>query len=292
MIPVYNIADFSPFYSKEEQFVIVPFQKLNRPVPFVWPHKHSFYEILWIRKGKSKHFVDNLELELGQDTIYFMSPGQAHHFEEYAAVQGDSIMFTEEFFILNYTSKEAIHKLAFLHNSYKNPNIVVDEQAKETLEPILKLIYAEFARPNYSKMVISSLLYVFFDYLQRVYFDQQIAQGASPVHVTVFEKFKKLVEQHYRSQQPLSFYGSALFVTPHYLNEVVKKSAGKTSSEFVRDRILLEAKRMLVQSHIPIGQIADELGFKDFSYFSRQFKKHNLLSPEQYRLMMMEKHHI
>lgn len=288
MIPVYDIKDFSPFYAKENHFVVVPFEQLNRPAPFVWPHKHSFYELLWIRKGNTKHFVDNQELDLNQDTVYFMSPGQAHHFEQYGSVTGDSIMFSEEFFILNFTNQEAIRKLAFLHNSYRNPGIVLDEQSKRTLEPVLKLLYEEFARPDFSKMVISSLLYVFFEALQRSYFNQQTNTATIGMHITVFEKFRTMVEEHFQHQHQLAFYASNLFVTPHYLNEVVKKTAGKTASEFVKDRIILEAKRMLVQSHIPVGQIADELGFQDFSYFSRYFKKNNQLSPEQYRKVMLE----
>lgn len=292
MIPVYSIKDFSPFYAKENQFVIVPFEQLNRPVPFLWPHKHSFYELLWIRKGSTRHFVDNQELALGRDTIYFMSPGQTHHFEEYGSVQGDSIMFSEDFFILNFTNKEAIRKLSFLHNSYRNPGIVLDEQSKETLEPVLKLLYQEFARPDFSKMVISSLLYVFFEVLQRKYYDQQTQITAIGAHVLVFDKFRALVEKHFSTEHQVSFYAAALCITPHYLNEAVKKAAGKTASEFIKERIILEAKRMLVQSHIPVGRIADELGFQDFSYFSRHFKKHNALSPEQYRKVMMEKHHL
>jgi AraC family transcriptional activator of pobA len=290
MIPVYNIKDFSPFYTKETQFVIVPFEHLNEPSPFLWPHKHNFYEILWIRKGSSKHFVDNQELNLTEDSIYFMSPGQAHHFEHYEAINGDVIMFSEEFFVLNFTNKEAIRKLAFLHNSYKNSGIVLDEQSKATLQPVLKLIYEEFARSNFSKIVISSLLYVFFEVLQRKYFDQQTKEKIIGTHVIISDKFRTLVEAHYRTQHQLSFYGSSLFVTPHYLNEAVKKAVGKTASEFIRDRIILEAKRMLVQTHIPIGEIADELGFKDFSYFSRHFKKYNQVSPEQFRIAMLEKH--
>jgi AraC family transcriptional activator of pobA len=292
MIEVYSIKDFSPFYAKEKNFVIVPFEHLNRPSPFVWPHKHNFYEILWIRNGNSKHFVDNQARPLAMDTIYFMSPGQTHHFEEYASVQGDSIMFSEEFFILNFTNKAAIRKLAFLQNSYKNPGVVLDQTSKQTLEPVVKLMYEEFARADYSKMVISSLLYVFFEVLQRRYFDQQDNHVPIGSHVMVFDKFRSLVDMHFREQHQLKFYGSEICVTPHYLNEAVKKAAGKTASEFIKDRIVLEAKRMLVQSHIPIGQIADELGFQDFSYFSRHFKKNNDLSPEQYRKAMLDKHHL
>lgn len=290
MIPTYGIEDFSPFYEKEKQFVIVPFENLKRPASLTWPHKHSFYEILWIRKGHSKHFVDNEERDLSRDTIYFMSPGQTHHFEKYGAVTGDSIMFTEEFFILNFTNKEAIHQLSFLHNNYNSPNIILDKSAKDTLEPVLKLIYDEFARIDYSKITLSSLLFVFFNYLQRVYFIQNNNRQSSLNNMAVFDKFKKLLEENFKEQKPLSYYASLLFVSPHHLNEIIKKVTGKTASEMVRDRVLLEAKRMLVQSHFPIGRIADELGFKDFSYFSRQFKKHNQLSPEQYRNAMIEKY--
>lgn len=290
MIPTYGIEDFSPFYEKEKQFVIVPFENLKRPVSLTWPHKHSFYEILWIRKGRSKHFVDNEERDLSRDTIYFMSPGQTHHFEKYEAVTGDSIMFTEEFFILNFTNKEAIHQLSFLHNNYNSPNIILDKCAKDTLEPVLKLIYDEFARADYSKITLSSLLFVFFNYLQRVYFIQHNNRQSTLNNMATFDKFKRLLEENFKDQRPLSYYASMLFVTPHHLNEIIKKVAGKTASEMVKDRVLLEAKRMLVQSHFPIGRIADELGFKDFSYFSRQFKKHNQLSPEQYRNTMIEKY--
>ena len=290
MIPIYDIKDFSPHYDKEPQFVIVPFENLNRPNPFSWPHKHSFYEILWIRRGKAKHFVDNQELDLSSDTIYFMSPGQTHHFEKYEAIKGDSIMFTEEFFILNFINKEALQQLSYLNDSYRSPNIKLDEPTKQVLEPLLKLLYTEFERPDYSKLAISSILYVFLNSLQRVYLTQDSNSHLPSNHTTVFNSFKRLLEQHYKEQKKLPFYSAKLFITPHYLNEVVKNVTGKTASEFVQDRLSLEAKRMLVQSHFQIGQIAEELGFKDFSYFSRHFKKHNNISPEQYRNQMHEKH--
>nr|WP_068888854.1 helix-turn-helix domain-containing protein [Pedobacter panaciterrae] len=289
MIITYDIEDFSPFFAKEEQFVIVPFEKLNRPATFVWPHKHSFYEILWIRKGEAKHFIDHHELDLSTDSIYFMSPGQEHHFERYKDVQGDSIMFTEEFFILNFTNKEALQKLSFLDSNYKSPNIKLDSNIKKSLEPLLRLLYDEFSREDHSKLALSSLLYVFLHAIQRVYFNQQTNAFTSN-HTIIYNKFKKIVEMNYKREKSLSFYAEQLFVTSHHLNEITKKVSGKTAGEIVRDRILLEAKRMLLHSHLAIGEIADELGFKDFSYFSRQFKKHNKLSPDQYRIKMHEQY--
>jgi AraC family transcriptional activator of pobA len=288
MITVYNIADFSPFYTKEQQFVIVPFEDLNRPAKFVWPHKHSFYEILWISEGASRHVVDDHELELTADNVYFMSPGQVHRIETYSALKGHSIMFTEEFFVLNFTNNEALDKLAFLRNSYKNPHLTINPETKELLKPVLPLMYNEFARPDHSRLVLSSLMFVLLTGLERVYQAQQ--SGFNPSgQIVLMDSFRELLEQHYAGQHPLGFYASALYVTPHHLNTVIKKATGKTVTEVIRDRVMLEAKRMLVHTDTPIGQIADQLGFNDFSYFSRLFKKLNLISPEKYRADMHSK---
>jgi AraC family transcriptional activator of pobA len=288
MITVYNLSDFSPFYDKEQQFMIAPFEKLNRPTTFVWPHKHSFYEILWIREGQSKHIVDDHELELSSDNIYFMSPGQVHRIETYSALKGHSIMFTEEFFILNFTNNEALDKLAFLRNSYKNPHLTISPETRQLLEPVLLLMYQEFARADYSRLALSSLMFVLLNSLERVYETQKSSSNTSG-HIALMDKFRELLEVNYASQQPLSYYSSELCVTPHHLNTIIKKATGKTVSEVIRDRIMLEAKRMLVHTHTPIGQIAHQLGFNDFSYFSRLFKKYNQLTPDKYRTEVHEK---
>lgn len=288
MINTYHLADFSPFYEKEEQFLVLPFEKLNRPLTFKWPHKHSFFEILWIREGESKHIIDEHELKLSSDTIYFMSPGQVHHIEKHGAVKGESIMFTEEFFILNFTSKEALDKLSFLRNSYKNPHLKLDQETKASLELILQLMYAEFSRTPHSKLALSSLTFLLLNFLERRYEAQKNIDHI-PGHIALLEKFSKLLEENYAAQKPVAFYSANLCVTPHYLNGMIKKATGKAVSEVIRDRLMLETKRMLVHTDYPIGYIADKLGFNDFSYFSRQFKKQNGVSPDHFRTEMHEK---
>ena len=67
------------------------------------------------------------------------------------------------------------------------------------------------------------------------------------------------------------------------LNGFCKKSVGKTSSQLILDRVLLEAKRLLTHADLNISQIAYELEFDDASYFSRLFKKKVGVTPEQFR---------
>lgn len=281
-LTTYHITSFSPAAEKEQQFVIAPYQDLRRPQPMVWPHTHSFYEIIWIKSARSGYQIDQHQVNLHSDTIYFMSPGQAHSIEQHETVKGHCIMFTDEFFIVNLSDKESLGRLSFLENSYETPFIQLSTEAQQQLQPLVELMYQEFERPEHSKTILCSLLYVFLCRLERVY--QSPAHAlVLPAHAELVRQFKKLIDIHFKEQQPLSFYASRLFVTEQQLNENTKRATGKTAGQLVRDRLMVEAKRLLVHSNFSIGEISDRLGFNDFSYFSRQFKKQHLLSPEQYR---------
>ena len=74
-----------------------------------------------------------------------------------------------------------------------------------------------------------------------------------------------------------------LFMTPNHLNALSNAVLGKPAGELIRDRVMLEAKRLLVNSDYTITQIADLLHFEDNAYFTRFFKKYTGLSPENFR---------
>jgi AraC-like DNA-binding protein len=64
---------------------------------------------------------------------------------------------------------------------------------------------------------------------------------------------------------------------------MAQKVLGKTAGEVIRDRKLLEAKRMLVNLDLNVSEIAYQLNFSDSSHFSKFFKKHTGRSPEEFR---------
>ena len=78
-------------------------------------------------------------------------------------------------------------------------------------------------------------------------------------------------------------YANLLHVTERSLNEATRRALGTTANKLIRDRVMLEAKRLLLHSQVPIAQIADQLAFEDPAYFSRCFKKHTGRSPVDYR---------
>ena len=103
-----------------------------------------------------------------------------------------------------------------------------------------------------------------------------------------FQRFIKLVEHNYQQQNSLAYYTSELQITPRKLNEITKKLTGKTASNFLIDRIIMEAKRELCFGEKSIKEIAFGLGYESPYYFSRMFKKRTGVSPEHFRAEFAE----
>ncbi|MBS1601630.1 MAG: AraC family transcriptional regulator, partial [Bacteroidetes bacterium] len=74
-----------------------------------------------------------------------------------------------------------------------------------------------------------------------------------------------------------------LFITPNHLNALCQELVGRPAGEVIRDRVLLEAKRLLTNAGMTATEIAYELNFQDNSYFNRFFKKYEGVTPDEFR---------
>ncbi|RQO66128.1 hypothetical protein DBR43_28255 [Pedobacter sp. KBW06] len=282
MIISYHLEDFSAPFSIPGQFMMDRFEDVGKPADMVWPHKHSFYEVLWIEKGNAQHLIDQHTIDLHSDTLFFIAPGQIHELGHSENVKGYSIMFSEEFLSLSHANPEMLAGLSFLENSYSRPSLSLAPQQSEELGDIIGMLLKESGRKDRSASIIRHLLLALLFQIQRMMAGEASSE-ADNIQVLNLKKFKKLIEEYYKKETKLSFFSAQLFMTNAHLNEIAKKITGKTAGELIRERVLLEAKRMLIHGHWTVGQIASELGFKDFSYFSRHFKKQEGLTPAEFR---------
>ena len=100
---------------------------------------------------------------------------------------------------------------------------------------------------------------------------------------TLRQRYLALLEQHFRSHQPVSFYAQQLGVTTDHLSRVCRATSGVGALDLVHERVLLEARRLLAYSAASVAEIARDTGFGDPAYFSRFFTKLTGLSPSAYR---------
>src|SRR5690606_22830534 len=93
------------------------------------------------------------------------------------------------------------------------------------------------------------------------------------------------INEKFKVMKGVKDYAARLCITPNYLNAVCTKVTGKSAGEHIRERIMLEAKRLLLHSDNTVSEIAGELNFDDNPYFCRFFKKYAQITPEQFRKM-------
>ena len=96
-------------------------------------------------------------------------------------------------------------------------------------------------------------------------------------------EFLQLVKLHFKKQRSVTAYGYMLNITAKYLTETVKEITGKNAGEMIDDVVMLEAKYLLNDPSLSIGQIADMLNFNDQSFFGKFFKRHAGVPPKEYR---------
>ncbi|MBC8151422.1 MAG: helix-turn-helix domain-containing protein [Bacteroidetes bacterium] len=252
-------------------------------------HKHTFYEIIWIEEGESRQVIDYKEYEITPNCLFFISPGQLHYFEEWKPIVGGSILFTADFFLLNQTNTDKLFELSFLDNFYAHACIQPGKKNYDDIKTTIDLITTEHSREDSSPLICQSLLHILVLQVQRSV-DSQIGQAISKKYIVLYKRFKNLLDVHFLENSSASDYASKLHITQHHLNQVIKQVTGKTTTEVIRARSILEAKRLLTFTDQPIAEIASRLNFFDSSYFAKLFKADTGLSPNDFKTTISEKY--
>ena len=282
MFKTISIADLINQPNKQVDFLVDRFEEMVEPENIEFPHKHNFYSIMWITKGKSKQHIDFKSYSISENTLFFISPGQLHLFEEWENIEGFVILFTEPFFLQIFQNKNILFELSYLDNLYENPFLQLAKEDKIIIQPIVDLLHQECSSIEPSIETIQAFLLVLLRRIQKL-FSVINHQNNNKRQIVVFKQFKKMVELNFAKNLSVSDYASQLNISTHQLNIFVKATSGKTTTDIIKERIILEAQQLLHFSELTVGQIADELGFEDSSYFARYFKKQIGLSPQDFR---------
>lgn len=282
MFKTISIADLINQPQIQVDFLVDKFEDMVEPENIEFPHKHNFYEILWITKGNSNQNIDFKNYTISEHTLFFISPGQLHLFEEWENIEGFVVLFTEQFFLQIFQNKNILFELSYLDNLHGNPFLPLKDEDKKALEPIIDLLYQESKNNEQIAETVQALLLILLRRIQKL-FSIQSNQKSNKHQIVIFKQFKNLVELYFAKNIPISQYASLLNISAHQLNSFVKATCGKTTTEIIKERVVLEAQQLMHFSELSVSQIADQLGFEDSSYFARYFKKHIGLSPQEFR---------
>ncbi|MDR0941877.1 MAG: AraC family transcriptional regulator [Bacteroidales bacterium] len=282
-IPIYSLQNFS----KEQlnrQFQVETFDA-NRHFAVEYPHRHDFFEILFLSQGSGKHIIDSNVYEVKPPCVFFLSPGQAHKIELSEDIEGYIFTFTADFYLYNHNNHNRLLEFPFFFTVKQNnpPLQLVEKEDTLFLTTMFVTAIQELHKDNHhSPEMLRSLLDVILQYCNARYevTDTMLAKGKG--HILV-KRFFQLLEENYQSNTLVNDYASQLNITPNHLTQTIKELTGKTASNIIQEKQLLEIKRLLTHTNLTVTEISALLNFSDQSYFTKFFKKMTGETPLAFR---------
>jgi AraC-like DNA-binding protein/quercetin dioxygenase-like cupin family protein len=283
-LPVYSLHNFSSPERQTQQFQVEVFDA-NRHFSVKYPHRHDFFEVLYLQKGSGYHVIDGNKYEIKPPCVFFMSPGQAHKLELSHDIEGYIFIFTADFYLLNRSNQNSLIEFPFFYTIHQdNPPLLLNKESDiQFFEALFRQGVTEISRSEgYSVEMLRSVLDLILTTCAARYQvpENLLSKGKGQILV---KRFFHLVEENHQKNLSLSQYADMIGITPNHLTQTVKTLTGKTSSQIIKAKQLLEIKRLLVHTNLSVSEIASQLNFEDQSYFTKFFRRETGLTPIQYR---------
>lgn len=272
------------FKSNSDHFFCLKIEEmmgLRFPVP---PSKHSCHTIIFITSGTHNIKIGFEEYHTYSNGIIVVPADQIFSIEDLNNKHvGFVCQFHPDVLIGKYGGSEMLNEFDFLKIG-GNPKIPVSETDFPFILNLFNRLQYEYVENEKANLeIVKSYLMALFCEMNKNNIKTQHNNTAATV---LSSKFRSLIYDHIKINHEVKYYASLLNVTPNHLNKSIKTATGKTATKWIDETILLEAKYLLYQTTLSVSEIAMQVGHEDHSYFSRFFKKHEEMTPVQYRKMI------
>jgi AraC family transcriptional activator of pobA len=245
------------------------------------PHRKAYYMLVFTKHTRGRHWVDAVPYVRQNHALYFSSPSQVLVKEEPTPFWGTRLTFTEEFLALQQNA--ALRHLPLIENPQQTHELLLPPADEAVLDDLLTQLEAEYRRPGeWQHPLLSAYLTVLLTHLSRLY-TAQFPGGEPSADQRLLRAYRASIEENYRDLHEVSAYAERLHISAGHLSEVVKAQSGKSAIKHLHERLVLEAKRLLLYTPQSLKEMAYDLGFSDASYFNRFFKRETGHTPAEYR---------
>lgn len=255
--------------------------RLQHPVP---PSKHSCHTLIFVSSGTQVMKIGYEEFQTTSNEVIVVPAGQIFSVADIEILYSGFIcQFHPDVLIGKYGNREMLNDFDFLRISGA-PKISLQEKEAVFVTDILNRLQIEYSENDPANLnIVQAYLMALFCEMNKnaVKTSKNISAAAA-----LATKFKELIYENIKTQHQVRYYASILNVSPNHLNKSIKSVTGKSAARWIEETILLEAKYLLFQTTLSVSEIAIQVGHEDHSYFSRFFKKHEGITPIQYRKLI------
>ena len=246
-------------------------------------HKLSFYVIFLVTENTGTYNLNFKEHTLKKGTLFTLRKDNIHKFYKCKA-KGILLVFTENF-IVNHASAVDVSKIFLLFNEMiASPKLQLKDSELKEIMSFIGIIKDECigAKDNFSPNIIRNLIQVIITRLMRI---KSKAKNVfeDNKYLNLFLEFQALVETEGFSNKKVSYFAQRMGVTTKTLNNVTKSIVAKSAKELVNEIIIIQSKRLIINSTDSFSTISYQMGFDEPTNFFKYFKKNTGLSPKQFR---------
>lgn len=263
----YNKTDFSIEIFRLEELTNTLFSNYQR---------YDFHQIIWFvkTKGDNLYSIDFNKYTISDNQIVIIYPRQIERVD----LKGkEGFLFAvnnDVFFEINQKINSD-----YLNGYLSNVFISLDKKRTVTLNNIQNLIIEEYNNQNRSVLMESYLQ----SFLFHIAAFNENKISSNNRNVVLFVEFVKLTDNNFIRNRDVVFYAKELNISEKKLNEVCKALSGKTTKQFIQERLILEIKKEIKLGTKNLKEIAFELGFNESAYLTRFFKQQTSISPSEFK---------
>lgn len=270
-----NTSDF--YFSTMKNHLIVGHRHLEKP------HRHDFYATILFTHGEGIHEIDFQKYQVSPGSLFFMSPGQIHSWELSADIDGYIFFCSQDFYEMHYVNQK-LRSFPFFGSVHFPRKLQLDVHLQEFVR-IVEDLEKEYHTRNLMKngLILSLLSQVFISSTRLFSRDfDHLSSSAGLSYFKHYQDFEDLLEENFTTEKSVSFYASAMNISPKHLNRIIQTVVQKKATDLITERVVLEAKRMLIHLDESLVEIAFRLGYEEYSYFVRVFRKSSGITPTQF----------
>ncbi len=245
--------------------------------------KNGLYKILWCKEKALKIRLDGYDIGLQKNDVIFCTPLNILEIPQHS--DGTiALVFNKQFFCIQ-THDDQVSCNGFLFFGTSDPqSIQLTEREIEQFQTMVSLLEEDLSfKDHLQGEMLRSLLKRLLIISTRIAKRNLPEPTISNAHMNIIREYNLLVEKHFREFHQVKDYANLLFKSPKTLSNLFPKYSSKSPIEVINERIILEAKRLLIYSNKTNDEIGRELGYNDPSHFSKFFKKHQGISPSAYK---------
>ncbi|MFN8357905.1 MAG: helix-turn-helix transcriptional regulator [Spirosomataceae bacterium] len=256
-------------------------------------YRSNFFRIIHFENADLYFKNADKEHAVTQNCLCFSYPTKLESWVRGGRLYGTVVYFTSNFAGLDRTHQHFDQDYPFF-NFESEPVLNLSSHDAEDLRYCEQELLKEMGSQASDKLdFLRKILHVYLHKIKRIYVRQTLNLSAeTKTNKAIFNRFRHVLDlkiqelaelEHQKTTPSVSDIAEQLHINANYLNDVIKKLTGKTTSSFVQEKLILEAKSYLIHTPLQVSEIAYRLGFDTPQYFNRFFKKHAYCTPSEFR---------